>query len=345
MKKILFVAVAGLMCLASCQHDELIELNQGNAISFNSLITKATSTTSSTIADFAVTAQAGATSPYFDSVTFTKNTSGKFVSATDYYWPAEGSLAFYAWNPISNTQVSKTDYKTFTVTPADAAASQVDFIYACTTGKTKANSSAGVTINFRHTESQVLVQFKNTAKNLNVDFTSYSLNYLSKSGKFTFADANTDGQNTGSSTVGTLAATDWSNLSTASKSTGYTVSSSKSAAHETSTAASAGESFILIPQTQSKATVTDNNLDFTTGATITFAVTYTNPNDNTVIYSGNASWPIEVSWAPGYKYTYTVDFKSGGYDDEGDPILDDVIEFVTVTVDEWVDGGSSDVDM
>ena len=64
-----------------------------------------------------------------------------------------------------------------------------------------------------------------------------------------------------------------------------------------------------------------------------------------------AIWPIDTTWEPGKKYTYTVDLAGGGYyednednDDPDDPTLDPllkdaVIKFVSVTVDEWVDGG------
>lgn len=57
-----------------------------------------------------------------------------------------------------------------------------------------------------------------------------------------------------------------------------------------------------------------------------------------------AIWPVDFNWAPGKKYTYTIDLGGGGYweknkkgDDTAlDPVLDGaVIQFVTVTVDDW----------
>lgn len=67
-----------------------------------------------------------------------------------------------------------------------------------------------------------------------------------------------------------------------------------------------------------------------------------------------AMWPLATvtTWLPGHKYTYTIDLAGGGYyetnqgttDDNLDPILEGAeIKFVTVTVDDWADGGAGGV--
>lgn len=347
MKKALFVLAVGMLVLASCQSDEIMEQNLGQAISFKPLVTKATSTTSSTISEFTVTSMKG-TAAYFGDVQFTKN-GDYFTSVTKYYWPAEGNLDFFAFNPSSNTQVSKTDYKTFVVTPDAAAASQVDFLYANTNGWNSENGKAGVTINFRHAESQVVVKVLNSDANLIASISDVKLNFLSKKGTFTYADTNTDGNNSS-----TLSASQWTIArdDAAAFANNYAQTASMDV---TSTAAQVGESWIVIPQTVAKAAktpVADPKMD---GAFISFNVVFKNATDKSVIYSGVSAWPVDFTWAPGYKYTYTVDLGGGGYypedpdedpDEPLDPILsDNVIKFVTVTVDEWVAASEVSVGM
>ena len=64
----------------------------------------------------------------------------------------------------------------------------------------------------------------------------------------------------------------------------------------------------------------------------------------------DALWPLPTgTWLPGHTYTYTVDIAGGGYyttnqDDNADldPILEGAeIKFVTVTVDDWANGGET----
>ena len=64
----------------------------------------------------------------------------------------------------------------------------------------------------------------------------------------------------------------------------------------------------------------------------------------------DALWPLPTGiWLPGHTYTYTVDIAGGGYyttnqDDNADldPILEGAeIKFVTVTVDDWANGGET----
>lgn len=65
-----------------------------------------------------------------------------------------------------------------------------------------------------------------------------------------------------------------------------------------------------------------------------------------------AMWNLPAgSWEPGKHYIYTVDVAGGGYyptnhdtNEDLDPILEDaVIKFVSVTVDNWSNGGDNAV--
>ena len=118
MKKQLFFIAAAALVLASCSQDETIEVNTSEAISFRTFVnaqTRAENIETGNIQEFNVTARYESNN-YFDDVTFTKGENETFNSATNYYWPAN-ALNFYAYSPIDNGQVKRTDYKTFTVTP------------------------------------------------------------------------------------------------------------------------------------------------------------------------------------------------------------------------------------
>lgn len=199
-KSLLILTAAGAIALAGCSKTEFVSA-PGGTIGFRTSVataTKATSTTTSTLASFNAYAINHATSAaYFEDVTFTKGDDNTFTSANEYIWPEEGSLDFYAYAPAGDSQVVKgTDYKTFTVTPSATASEQVDFIYANTNGKSKDANAEGVAINFRHTESQIALKVKNSSASLKFEVAGWKVAYLSKSGKFTYADSNTDAAST-----------------------------------------------------------------------------------------------------------------------------------------------------
>ncbi len=354
MKKHLFFIAAAALVLASCSQDETIEVNTSEAISFRTFVnaqTRAADITTASITEFNVTAMNGSNS-YFDNVTFTKDANGTFNSETPYYWPT-GNLDFYAYSPISNSQVTRTDYKTFTVTPSATLADQVDLVYANTDGKTKAsNGSNGVALNFRHTGSKIVFQVKNTAANMKFEVTGWKVGYLDNEGTFTYADASTDGNNSAQ-----LASSDWSNNTDCSADNTYTNTLSAVSVEASATAADLTGEMILIPQTTTAATAyaaatAESKVN---GSYVALEIKIMN-NDTagTLIQDKTwAIWPVAFTWEPGKKYTYTIDLAGGGYyetnadtDADLDPILENaIIKFVSVTVDDWADGGTTDVTM
>ena len=356
-KQLLFIAAAGLV-LASCSQDETIEVNTSEAISFRTFVNAQTRAdiTTDNIAEFNVTAMNG-DKAYFEDVTFTKDeTTSTFKSATPYYWPT-GNLDFYAYSPSSNGQVSRTDYKTFVVTPSGTPGDQVDFVYANTKGKNKGNSGAsGVALNFRHTGSKIVFQVKNTAANMKFEVTQWKVGFLDNKGTFTYADANTDEKNTVQ-----LAYNDWSENTTYSAENTYTntLTAAKSVAASTSDAALLDGEMILIPQKPNKATAyaAAGAGSKVNGSYVALEIKIMNNDEaGTLIQDKTwAIWPVAFSWEPGKKYTYTIDLAGGGYyetnvdgsetdDTELDPILENaVIKFVDVTVDVWADGGTTEV--
>jgi len=368
MKKRLFFLPMVAIMMAACSSNETIEVNEnkGDLISFRPIVKGVTRAADADLSSdgksFNVEAfnTGTATSPYFSNVTFT-NSGGTFTSATKYYWPTN-NLDFYAYSPISSSQFTKTDYKTFTITPSATVSEQVDFIYANTNNKGKGTSGEVTTLNFRHAGAKIVVKVKNSAPNLKFEISGWKLGFLDNTATFTYKDASTDTQDGAQ-----LAFTDWSDNATQSAENTYSteftanaIAASQSTAKFLASAGSPSEStdeslnMILIPQTLTAATayasaatdakpngsyialkmIIKNNT--TAGETVADATTA----------DKWAMWPIGgYNWEPGKKYTYTIDLAGGGYyetnqnsDVDLDPILEGAeIKFATVTVDGWTD--------
>lgn len=371
MKKTLFLFATAAIALASCSSDDTIaenmSLGAANEISFRPFVagqTRAVDQTTTTLQaegkGFYVTALYNSTASqengtaYFGGETpahYTYNggaTNGYYTCADKYYWPSSGYLNFYAYAPATGTDISRTDYNHFTVTPNSTAASQEDFIYTVAyDGNKGVHGSTGVTLTFHHAESKISIQAKNSST-LAFTIGTVTLCQVNTSGTFTYTDASTNIANGKlkdcwtSSTSGNYAHT----LGTTSFAAG-------------ATAASIATDMILIPQgitpvaAYSEATVGANLA--TTGAFIKVQLKATQGGQ--YVLGGaetweDAIWPLPAStWAPGYHYTYTVDLAGGGYsatnkdtDTDLDPLLEGAeIKFVNVTVDDWADGGNQTI--
>ncbi len=398
MRKNLFILAAALAVCYSCSNDETVEVNLGNEISFRPMVertTRAADVTENNLQSFNVTAELEGDTPseYFSDVTFTASgtvsaqnpsTGETYTSATKYYWPSSGNLSFYAYSPIdgASNQVAMTDYKTFVVTPSTTIASQVDFVYAGTTGKNKENNSAGVALNFRHTGAKIVCQVKNSSTALKFAVDGWKVGYLSPSGKFTYAAESTDTKNSV-----TLAYGQWSDWGTRSVDTKYESALSQAVTIDAKTVENntdnehvtllAGE-MILVPQRITAATAYANSStpaanDPLNGSFIAVKLKIMNNDASSTVIAAGASdatiwaiWPIgdaanaqaadQFKWEPGKKYTYTIDLAGGGYyetnqnettvDEDLDKILDGAeIKFVNVTVDDWTDATGIDVTM
>lgn len=359
-KSFLILCTAGAIALAGCAKTGFVSAPSGT-IGFRTTLassTRATSTTTSSLASFnAYAIKTLDQSEYFSDVVFSHGADDTFTSEAEYPWPV-GSLDFYAYAPAGNSQVVKgADCKTFTVTPSAAASEQVDFIFANTNAKRKDNCADGVAINFRHTESQITLKVKNSSANLKFEVAGWKLAYLSKSGKFTYGDENTDTENT------QLSKTDWSELGTAAVTNTYeqSLGSAVSIAAGATEATDIGESFILIPQSQTAAASYESAGEGAAadGSYIAVKFIIRKATDDSVVYSDGdnaawAMWPVDFEWEPGRKYTYVVDLSGCGYSetntDDNDADLDKVyegavIKFVDVTVDEFVTTDDIEVTM
>ena len=356
MKKRLFFLPMVAIMMAACSSNETIEVNEnkGDLISFRPIVkgvTRAADVNTDNLASFVVNAKkSGEETSYFDNGVFNKSGS-VFVSESKYYWPASGSLDFYAYSPSGNAQVNYSGYKTFTVTPSTTIADQVDFVFAATKDKSKEDCGAsGVTLNFRHTGAKIACNVKNSSTTLKFDVYGWKVGYICPAATFTFTDANTDGNNDGSGTTLTLG--QWDSRTAASIDTEYESTFSVNQIGQSGATSLDGE-MILIPQAITAASgyasaSAGSNLN---GTYIAVKLKIRN-NDSagTIIADDGADgafwaiWPIGgYNWEPGKKYTYTIDLAGGGYyetnqdaDADLDPILEGAeIKFVSVSVDGW----------
>ncbi len=372
MKKnnLLILAVAALG-FAACANDETTAVNEklaeSNEISFralNSGMMRAADASFANGTSFKVTAfETGATTnTYFSNVEFTAVTGTTFTSGNKYYWPSTYNLDFYAWQPAAASD----DYSSITVTPDDAAASQIDLVYGRTnnwgkqTGSGTHDGKNGVIINFRHAESKVLIKLYNSNSNIKVSVRDASICNVKNSGVFAFNDANTDTKD-----AALLTSSTWD--VSAATSTSYTQTDESSSKFNVAllSAKQVGVDWILIPQTFTYATTyndEDPNDAFTAPCIKVSLKIQNNATGGDAAYIVGAAdtyvtamWPLSApasGWFPGKKYTYTVDLAGGGYFEKNetgsdmglDPILDGAeIKFVTVTVDEWPAGDATGV--
>lgn len=386
MKKNLFILAAAALALASCSSDETVEsaaLSKSNEINFRPFVasnTRSADITESTLSGFKVTAtQTSTSTTYFTNVDFTGSSSSTYQSATKYYWPSAYNLDFYAYAPIATDVVgdgkqivptsdgssyNAASYTKFIVTPATAAANQVDLVYARTNNWGKATGAtsgheiptrSGVTINFRHAESKVLIKLYNSNSNIKVTVKDASICNVYTTGVFTFNATDTDTKD-----AALLANTQWSGQTTSNS---YTVTDESATKYNVAegSAAQVGVDWILIPQSLTIATTySGTNVDDAfNGACIKIKLKIQNNAGDAAYIVGDADtyitamWPLSTptEWLPGKKYTYTVNLAGGGYYPTNtaagtgnalDPILGgDEIKFVSVTVDDWTEEAGS----
>ena len=344
-------------------------------------MTRAQDAALGTSGSFKVTAFASGTTatPYFNAVEFT-GTSGTYTSANKYYWPAnDGLLDFYAWSP-SSLSAGASNYDGFTITPSTTVSEQIDLVYGVTKGwgKTTRSGSNGVVINFRHAESKIKFKVSNSNPNLKITVGTVTIKNLRGTETFTWngvtdgttttaaASANTDGQyTTGTLTrlngTWTEASAQTASYTTPAMSTGtsYNLLDGTTAAknlYDGTNETAPSYDMILIPQALSVATAYPSNGGTFNKACILVQLKIQNSDGTYIIGDSSnfitAMWPLTaLTWLPGHMYTSTIDLAGGGYyesDQDNDSVLDPILEgaeikFVTVTVDDWADGGAGGV--
>lgn len=356
MKKNLFILAVTAAMLASCSNDVTTAvnttLNAPQEITFHSTtdgMTRAVNTDLTYLQTngIYVSARNSSDDSEFNGFTnkhFTYNASAWSYSPA-YVWPSSGDLDFYAYAPAASGQITAhADYKSFAVTPSATAAEQIDLVFANANGKNKTNSGTGVALNFRHAESMVAINLKNSNAGMTMTVGNVVIGNVLNSGTYSYTKIAAG--TTAASTF--LLNSDWS-LAGATATT-YTQTVTTASAYSSSDPVQAGVDMILIPQTLTAATAyaSDDASSAFSGAYITVQIKIQQSGAYIVGTAESfvtAMWPLtSITWQPGHKYTYIIDLSGGGYyptNNTGDSALDPIIagnneiKFASVSVDEW----------
>lgn len=372
MKKNLLFLASGLIILASCSKDELIEVNNSGNIKFRPAIGAVTRANNvlnkSNMGSFKVTAYSDAeTSNFFtDLEVESKDQGNTWNTKKTYYWPTSGTLKFFAYSPkdISNVSIDNNSQKIADFSPAEDVATQKDVVVSVNTGTKEQNEQSGVNINFKHILSQIEVQAKCSNPNIQVEVKGIKLCQIPSKSTFTFPSSITEQSFE-------IPQTQWSTPNTAKD---YSISlESIITLNDGAQNITGSNNFQMIPQ---QLTPWKENTE-ANGAYIAILCKISNKDGGRLVQlfpknSGKFAYSavkIDTNWKPGKKYTYTLNFFSGSNSgggridpnptdprnsgnqeidtntgQGGDPILGGPIKF-TVSVDTWQEENTNEINL
>ncbi len=320
-KEILFAAVAAVV-MASCSSDDTLDANKSvYGITFRASVdkhTRATEVNINNMGTFNVTA-VGNEKTYFSNLVATSSDNGStWTTDKTYYWPSY-ELTFYAWSHADDgtPEVSNASKKVVNFAPSQTVANQKDFLVSVNKGTKTENNGSGVTMNFKHALSQIVVQAKCSNDNMKIEVLGVKLVNMATKADYTFPTDVT-------ASDATLAQSQWSNLSGDKEHSKAYMVKGTTPVTLTSTAQSImfdNGSFMLIPQQLTKWDETSS----TKGAylAVLCRVSSMNGEEATLLYPEPTSTDdkatkyaftavgIDTNWEPGKKYTYTLDFCNG----------------------------------
>ncbi len=365
------LAVGALVVLAGCSSDGGDDAVD-NIIRFDTTVGGVTTRvqsrgaiTSETFSNFNVTALGDAV-PYFQNLAVTKQSDGKWQTASTKYWPSY-PLAFYGYAPASlqnNVAVSSTSQKITGFTPARSAADQVDVITAYVLANQNSAGGAAV-LDFKHALSQIEILAKNGAPDkYTVEVLGVKIGQIPSTADLVFQTA----------------ADEYPTWSAASGSSSYILKSASGPLtldHVSRSIMFGSNNFLMIPQalTPWSGSSTNNG-----GAYLSVLCRIKDELGNCIYPSdaskyGFAALPVSQTWQVGHKYTYTVSFFTNGGgaglidpqptnpDDPSDPDVDpnpgggdkgpgdlvvpdsEVPISVTVSMTDWLSGPDDNIDM
>lgn len=333
-------------------------------------------------ADFAVWAATDG-KKYFEAQTYTRDGSTNTYKSTNArYWPTTDVDFFAAKNYGASATLTETDPTSLAVanyTVPTTVANQTDFIYAVTKGATKAGGPA--VLNFRHALSQIEFQAKNQNAGIHVEISEVTIKHVCSKGSFSVNAATTGNyqEHTHDETLenptreGRCSWTLPSPLTT-TDCADYTISFSpavdvkNNGSADLSVTDATGEynarTMYLIPQTvpdrwdgtvpnplptPPSTFLTDKAYFEITAKIWNVAGAAVDKGHDVLLHDGKIAvpFPTSTTWEDGLRYVYTFNFTSygtGGVDPgTGDPVLTPIN--LTVTVDDFVDAGNTDVDV
>lgn len=380
MKKYYFLAAGLLLMLGSCSQDDIVEANLGaDEIRFAAVTNGATRAAdiynpTDMPASFQVSAMSQ-NKVYISDDKIEKQGSSWVNTTGTRYWP-EDAVDFYAHVNAGETIFQLNNgaptFNNFSV--ASDVGNQVDLLYAVKKGQTK--NETPVTLNFRHALSQIVFKARNESENIFVQIQGVKVMNVEGSGTYTFPTASTDPNlptagSTNSNNRGKWALTDTKadyevNFSLVD------VKGSKTNPTTVNLSDVEGTALMLMPQTTTAwdpETDPKPSVGNTNSYLLVDCVIYnvadgsatTLPGDNVCLWgkeekgsytTKELAIPVKFAWEEGKKYTYTLVFGNGngGYNpdpedpdpENPEPVL--VPISFEVTVDEFLDGGSYDVE-
>ena len=194
MNRTLFMAAIALVTLASCNEDDsLTQYGNGSrtiAFSTHQKATRAGQTITS-LDQFTVTAVHADNTSYFNDVEFVYDQSaGIFKSEVPRYWPADGTLSFYAINHTGTLATPEGNIPTYTY---DNWAGEKDLVAATVKSGVK---TVPYPLTFKHITSQIYVSAEAQDKTGDLTYKLLSVKMTAPStGTYRFADA-TEGTGT-----------------------------------------------------------------------------------------------------------------------------------------------------
>ena len=210
MKKNLLLLAGATMLFAACSQDDLISENEnnGNAIGFSTITTRAAETTTGTMTDFRVWGYYGATSPVAASTTSLymdvqpeKNVTSSNTSVTDNYaaftysplkfWPLTGVIDFFAVSPKDAYSDDASTTLTYNVTDVNAT-NHTDLLFARALNKTRPNTATRVQLDFKHALSQIRFEARSAHQSMNFAVSSIELVNVLPNGTVNVASTGTN---------------------------------------------------------------------------------------------------------------------------------------------------------
>lgn len=210
MKKILFAAVAALAFVGCTQNEEIEKLGDKAEINFGTIVSK---TTRAAVTDIAALKTSGfKVSAYNTGASemaaitanglgdaFMKDAANTFDSGTNkwnladgpYYWPLTDYVQFFAYANVTGATyaLAAADiYPTISYTIDADPSKQVDFVVAQLNDQKKPAVNAPIALMFNHALTQVNFSAKGSNANLNYKITSVSIEGVSASGTYSFAN-------------------------------------------------------------------------------------------------------------------------------------------------------------
>lgn len=377
MKKYYFLAAGLLLMLGSCSQDDIVEANLGaDEIRFAAVTNGSTRAAdiydpTNMPASFQVSAMSQ-NKVYITDDKIEKQGNSWVNTTGTRYWP-EDAVDFYAHVNAGATFVLNNGAPTFNnFSVASTVGSQVDLLYAVKTGQTK--NETPVTLNFRHALSQIVFKARNESENIFVQIQGVKVMNVKGSGTYTFPTASTDPNLPTEDAANSNNRGSWALTSdNANYEVDFSlldVKGSKTNPTTVNLSDVKGTALMLMPQTTTawdpeaapKPSVGNTNSYLLVDCVIYNVAdgsATTLPGDNVCLWgeekegkytTKELAIPVKFAWEEGKKYTYTLVFGNGngGYNpdpddpDDPEPVL--VPISFEVTVDEFLDGGSYDVE-